>query len=121
MTWLDKSISSVTTRLNEKAKKAFDKSKSGVSFYLGSNIEIEVYRKRRSADIDAAYEENKEYFKLIELIMHYNCQNCKMDCHECLFYSEFEKNYIPEFTGKEPNCKYAYRTIDLKGNSKEKK
>lgn len=119
MTWLDKSIGSVTTRLNEKAKKAFDKSKIGVAFYLGSNTEIEVYRKRRSADIDAAYEENKEYFKLVELIMHYICQDCQKDCHECLIYSEFEKNYIPEFIGKEPNCKYAYRSTDVERNSKE--
>ena len=110
MTWLDKSIDSVTTRLNEKARKAFEKSKTGTAFYLGATTEIEVYRKRRSTDIDTAYEENKEYFRLIELIMHYNCQNCQKDCHECLIYNEFEENYIPEFIGKELNCKYAYRS-----------
>ncbi|UYZ36773.1 DUF5651 domain-containing protein [Clostridium beijerinckii] len=118
VTYLDKSITSVKSRLNDKAKKAFERSQIGAGFHICSNTEIEVYRKRRSSEIDAAYEENKEYFKLVGLTMHYSCRGCKKDCHECLIYDHFEENYIPEFIGKELNCKYAYRSDDVEDRTR---
>jgi hypothetical protein len=117
-TYLDKSITSVKNRLNNKAKEAFERSQVGAGFHICSNTEIEVYRKRRSSEIDAAYEENKEYFKLVELIMHYICRDCKKDCHECLIYDHFEENCIPEFIGRELNCKYAYRSDDIEDRTR---
>ena len=101
-------------RLNKDALKTFNNALKDTNMFISSNAEIETYRKRKSSEIDAAYEENKEYFKLVELIIYYNCRNCTKQGCNCEFYKEFENQAIPEATGYKEcsNCKYAYREDD---------
>lgn len=123
-TYITKAILSVLKRLNKDAVNAFNKSIKNTKVFVSSNSDIEVYSKRKSAEIDAAYEENKEYFKLVELTMFYSCQDCKRKCDECEIYKEFEEQCIPEFDGMKQldNCKYAYSGSEvneaLRGNNK---
>ena len=111
VTFMSKAVLSVLKRLNPDAVKAFNRAVQNTKVFVSSNSDIDVYSKRKSKDIEAAYEENREYFRLVELIMFYNCQNCETCGNECLFYKEFEENCIPEMEAgvNECNCKYAYK------------
>ena len=87
--------------------------------YIMSNYDISKYVKKKEATLKSAYEDNKEYFKLVELIMHYNCNNCNK-CHkDCEIYNEFEKECIPELNGDKPNCKYSYSLEELKNGRRD--
>ena len=110
ITFMQNALNSLLPRLNPTAKKMLGKALRNVKVYVSSNSDIEIYAKRKSNDIEAAYEENREYFRLVELIMFHNCQNCNKCNNDCEFYKEFEENCIPEFDGAERlgNCKYAY-------------
>lgn len=110
ITWGKKFVTSIITRQNTSAKKALRRTIETSNIMLDyTNNLLELYKKR-SADIDAAYEENRDYFKLIELIMFYNCMDCTRTCTECEIYKEFEERNIPEITGFDDfgNCKYSY-------------
>lgn len=117
-TFARKSIESVSKRLNKDARRAFDNS------FKNSRVMIDLYGnamkygKRKQNEIDAAYEENKEYFKLVELILHYQCCECTKKCNECEIYREFEEQCIPEFDGVKHigNCKYSYEVIEIVPN-----
>lgn len=110
VTYMAKSVESMLKRLNRDSIKAFNKAIEQTKVYVSSESEIEVYRKRKSADIEKSYEENKEYFNLVELIIDQNCKACTKCGNECPFYKEFEENCIPEFEegGVRENCKYSY-------------
>lgn len=116
-----KTVVSMLKRLNKTAFKTFEKAVNNTKVYVSSNEDIEIYKKKKSAEIEASYEENKEYFELVELIMFYNCANCKMCGDDCLFYKAFEENAIPEFDGAEhlQNCKYAYKEKENAKGTKE--
>lgn len=111
ITFTMKAAKGIIERLNKSALKTFINTLNNSQVYIGSKFDIDTYAKKKVADIEAAYEENKEYFRLIELILFYNCQDCQKDCKECLFYEEFENNCIPEFSTKEQigKCRYAYK------------
>lgn len=113
VTYMTKSILSMLERLNPTAIKMFNKAIKNTKVYVSSNSDIEIYQKRKSAEIEKSYEENKEYFELVELIMYYNCKNCNKCGNECLFYKAFEENCIPELeeTDHLDNCKYAYKEM----------
>lgn len=116
ITFMEKCLNSLLSRLNKSAKSALGKSLKNVKVYVSSNSDIDIYAKRKSNDINAAYEENKEYFRLVELIMFYNCKDCNKCGNNCEFYKEFENNCIPEFSEAEHigNCRYAY-SLPIKG------
>lgn len=101
----------VLPRLNKTAIKTFNKAIKQTQIFVSSKYEIDTYKKRVSSEIDVAYEDNKDYFKLVELILHYNCRNCTKTCSECEIYKEFEEKCIPEFTGTENTgkCKYSFK------------
>ena len=103
---------SVLKRLNPAAAKSFNNSLKSVEVYVADKYEINTYKKRVSSDLDAAYEDNKDYFNLCELILDKNCKNCNRKGSECEFYKAFEEKCIPEFDGGEKcnNCKYAFKT-----------
>lgn len=113
VTYMSKSILNMLKRLNPTAINMFNKAIKNTKVYVSSNSDIEIYQKRKSSDIESSYEENKEYFELVELIMYYNCKNCKKCGNECLFYKAFEENCIPEFEEADhlANCKYAYKEL----------
>ena len=100
----------ILKRLNPSAIKAFNRSVDRSKVFISDKSEIDTYIKRRMADLNAAYEENKDYFKLVELIISENCKGCNKCGTNCPFYHEFEDKCIPEFDGvkKFNNCKYSY-------------
>ena len=108
MTYITKTVTSVLPRLNKDARKAFAKTMQNNKLYMASKSELEVFTKTRQSEIDKAYEVNADYIKLIELIMYYNCSDCKSCGKDCEFYKEFEKNCVPELGDNLGNCKYAY-------------
>ena len=107
----------VLKRLNPSSAKGFNNSLKQVQVFISDKYEIETYKKRVAAELDSAYEENKDYFHLVETILDQNCKNCTKCGSKCLFYKVFEDKCIPEFDGvkKLSNCKYAFKT-DEKGN-----
>ena len=105
-----KAIESLKNRLNEDAKKSLSKDARKSRVYLDVCSATEEYARKKRSEIDAAYEENKDYYRLVELILYYNCKNCKKHCTECEIYKEFEEHRIPEFSGAKNtgNCRYSY-------------
>ena len=73
----------------------------------------QVWSKKKNNDIKSSYDENKEYFNLVELIFHYNCRGCtRCDYQNCDFYKEFEENCIPELVDTQVGkCKYYYKEL----------
>ena len=108
MTYITKTIQSVLLRMNRDARLGFARTMKSNKLYMASKSELEVFTKQRQSKIDATYEENKDYLKLVELIMFYNCGECKKCGKDCEFYREFEKNCVPELGDNLINCKYAY-------------
>ena len=110
LTWGKKVVDSITNRQNATSRKAILKLMTNSSIALDYKSSLQELLKKRCSLIDAAYEENRDYFALVELIMHYNCRECIKKCIECAIYNEFEERNIPELQdGKDSgNCKYSY-------------
>lgn len=104
-------------RLNPSAAKTFNNSLKNTEMFVSDKYEINTYKTKVSAELDKAYEDNKDYFHLVELILDTQCKNCKCENKDCKFYSVFEEKCIPEFDGakKFSNCRYAFQT-DGRGN-----
>lgn len=113
-TFTSKAIESLRDRLNDTAKEMFLKDFKKSKIYIDIYNATEEYVRKKSCDIEAAYEKNKEYYKLVELILHYNCRNCSKHCTDCEIYKEFEERSIPEFQGatNSGECKYSYEGDD---------
>ena len=109
-TFTKKAIESLKERLNQTAKDMLLKDIKKSKVYLDIYNATEDYARKKKSDIDAAYEENRDYYKLVELMFYYNCRNCKRHCTECEIYKEFEEHHIPEFDGvkNSGNCRYSY-------------
>ena len=114
LTYIDKVTDKVINRLDKDALKTFNNTLKDTQVYIMSNYDINKYVKKKEATLKSAYEDNKEYFKLVELIMHYNCNNCNKCYKDCEIYNEFEKQCIPELSGEKSNCKYAYNLEELR-------
>ena len=78
----------VLRRLNKAALISFNNSLKSTQFFVSDKYEIDTYKKRISSEITDAYEANKDYFRLVELILDKNCKNCT----KCG--SEIKKHYI---------------------------
>ena len=107
----------VLKRLNTSAAKSFNNSLKNVELFISDKYEIKVYSKRVESELNAAYEDSKDYFHLVEAILDQNCKNCNRCGSKCPFYKLFEDKAIPEYDGakKFDNCRYAFKT-DEKGN-----
>ena len=112
-TFTSKAIESLRERLNQTAKDMLLKDIKKSKVYLDIYNATEDYARKKKSDIDAAYEENKDYYRLVELILYYNCRNCEKHCTECEIYKEFEEHHIPEFGGvkNSGNCRYSYEEL----------
>lgn len=108
LTLLSKSFESIIDRLNPSSKRAMANSLKSSYAVLTNEFGIQQYLKKKSADEEAGYEENKEFFDLVEEIMVQNCNECKTDCKDCRYYEIFERNYISDMGCNFGNCKYAY-------------
>ena len=114
LTYIKNVVDKVISRLDKDATKTFNNTVRDTQVYIMSNYDISKYVKKKTATLKSAYEDNKEYFKLVELIMHYNCNNCNKCYKDCEIYNEFEEQCIPELNGDKANCKYAYSLEELK-------
>ena len=110
MTYGLKGFESKINRLNPTALKTFMNSIKESYINIEDRYAVEMFNKKLSAKMDDAYELNKDYYKLVELMFYYNCQNCTKCNNECEIYKEFEEHCIPEPTGEDlGNCRYAYK------------
>lgn len=109
-TWGSKVWDQVTKRLNPSAKKTLANMMYSTRVFLDYQSLTKVYAERKMSEINAAYEENGDYYKLVELILNYNCQGCTKHHNECDFYKEFEEQHLPNFDGCKPYgpCKYSF-------------
>lgn len=110
-TFAMKAVESVCNRINETAVKTFKRSAKGSKMTLDTYGDKEINFKKKVSEYSAKYDENKEYYKLVELIFDNCCKDCKKDGSSCDVYKEFEDQYVYEFDGTDKctNCKYAYR------------
>ena len=100
-------------RLNKSASKTLLNMMNNGHITYMDKYGSEIWDKKKSANIKAKYEENKEYFELVEILLHYNCRGCqKCDYSNCDIYKVFEEHTIPEMQinpiGK---CKYYYEEL----------
>ncbi|ADL53235.1 DUF5651 domain-containing protein [Clostridium cellulovorans] len=118
MTYINKTTESIKGRLNPKAKEVLEKDKLRSRVFLDNVRAMEELMKKRESDYNKTYEENRDYYYLVELILHYTCNKCQKKCTECEIYSEFEDKCIPEITGFNDygHCKYAYDRDLSKGD-----
>lgn len=110
-TWGMKTVESVLNRINETAVKTFRRSAKGSKMTLDTYGDKEINFKKKVAEYSASYDENKEYYKLVELIFDNCCKNCSRDGSKCDIYKEFEEQCIYEFDGTDKctNCKYSFK------------
>lgn len=114
-TFLKNGLISLNKRLGEQQAKKFVRLNEGSRVIVITNSELEVLQKRKSAELDAAFEDSKEYFDLVEIVMDMNCKDCIKYCHECDLYKHFEEQEMIPFNEEIDlgNCKFAYRGDDI--------
>ncbi|SHK38725.1 hypothetical protein SAMN02745163_03730 [Clostridium cavendishii DSM 21758] len=110
-TFAMKTVESVLSRVNETSAKTFRRTATSSKMTLDIYGDREINFKKKVAEYSAKYDENKEYYKLVELIFDNCCKNCKCDGFTCDIYKEFENQCIYEFDGtdKSTNCRYSYK------------
>ncbi|MDR3595130.1 DUF5651 domain-containing protein [Clostridium sp.] len=110
-TFLKSGLVSLNKRLGEAQAKKFVRLNEGSKVVVVTNSELEVLQKRKVTELNAAFEDSKEYFELVEITMDMNCKDCTKHCHECDLYKHFEEQEVIPFNETEDmgNCKYAYR------------
>jgi hypothetical protein len=108
MTFGLKGFNSKVERLNETAIKTFWNSIKESYINIQDRFSVNNYNRKISSKLDDDYEMNKDYYKLVMLIMHYNCKNCTKKNCECEIYKEFEEHCIPEPGEDKGNCRYSY-------------
>lgn len=110
-TFIKKSLVSLNKRLGEAQAKKFVRLNENSRVIVITNSELEVLQKRKVAELDAAFEDSKEYFDLVEITMDMNCKNCNKCFKDCDLYKHFEEQEVIPFDETEDmgNCKYAYR------------
>ena len=98
-------------RLGEDEAKKFVRTFEGSKVVAITDSELEVIQKRKLADLNAAYEENKEYVELCEIVMDMNCKNCNKNWKKCDLCKHFNENEVIPYDDDTDlgNCKYAYK------------
>ena len=108
-TWGLKALNSICKRLNKTASKTFYNSIKSAYINIQDRYAVNMYKKKMKSELHECYEENRDYYALVELLMHYNCRDCTKHCRECEIYKEFEEHCIPEPTGHDNGkCRYYY-------------
>ena len=114
-TYIKKTIEHMIQRLGESEAKKFVRLYEQSRVVVITDSELQVMAKKKSAELDAAYEENKEYYDLVELAMDGCCKNCTRQGSKCDLCKHFDEQSVPEFDDSKDygNCKYSYREEDL--------
>lgn len=113
VTFGKKALNSAMDRQSESSKKSTIRMMKNTETILDYSSMIDVIAKKKTAKLTAAYHENKEYYDLVEAIFQHNCRNCMKCSNECIFYDQFELNYVPNYDGmpRSGSCKYSFKTI----------
>lgn len=104
-----KAIQSIVARLDKTTvKQIYRNMKNGTILYKDDHA-MRLLNIRFSSDLKAHFEENKDYYTLVEWIMYHNCAGCVKENTKCGFYREFVDKQIPvldedNIPGK---CKYS--------------
>lgn len=111
LTWLLKGCEGVLQRLDVQQAKSVRNLLDTTTTYVDYKSVIERMMKGLESDIGKGYDDNSDYFDLVEHIFFNNCRNCTKCKDECSFYGLFEGKNIPNLDGEElqSNCKYAYK------------
>lgn len=110
-TFIKNSLISLTERLGEEQAKKFFRLNEGSRVIVVTNSELEVLQKRKSSELDASFEDSKEYFDLVEITMDLNCKNCNKCFKDCDLYKHFEEQEVIPFNEEIDlgNCKFSYK------------
>ena len=129
-TFIKNTLKSMIQRLGESTAKKYVRLYENTKIVVISDSELKVLSKRKDAELNAAYEDSKEYFDLVEIIMDMNCKDCTKHCENCDLCKHFNDNEVIPFydeNGVEKdlgNCKFSYRSEDVQkrgGEHHEKK
>ena len=129
-TFIKNTLKSMMQRLGESTAKKYVRLYENSKIVVISDSELKVLSKRKDAELNAAYEDSKEYFDLVEIIMDMNCKDCTKHCENCDLCKHFNDNEVIPFydgNGVEKdlgNCKFSYRSEDVQkrgGEHREKK
>lgn len=120
-TYIKNSIKSMIERLGEETAKKYVRLYNNSRITVITDSEIDIISKRKKAEINAAYEDSREYFDLVEITMDMNCKDCKKCFKSCSLYKHFEEQEMPAFNEERDgeiledlgNCKYAYRSDEI--------
>ena len=125
-TFIKNTLKSMINRLGESTSKKYVRLYDNSKVVVISDSELEVLSKRKDAELNAAYEDSKEYFDLVEIAMDMNCKDCTKHCEDCDLCKHFdEQEVIPFYDNTDSriakdlgNCKYSYRGSDVNANKK---
>ena len=106
-----KTVESLLKRLDQKYVDKFLRLARNSKTIVISETELDVIKKRKDAELNAAFEDSKEYFDLVEISMDLNCRNCTKCFKDCDLYRHFEEQEVIPFNEEIDlgNCKYSYR------------
>lgn len=107
-TLIYKSLDSIIDRLNPSAKRTMANAMKDSVVLLDNNFGLKQYLKKKKADEKLAFEENEDYFNLVEEVAFQNCNGCKKHCTECRYYELWEELYISDMGANYGNCRFAY-------------
>ena len=121
-TFIKNTLKSMINRLGESTAKKYVRLYDNSKVVVISDSELEVLSKRKDAELNAAYEDSKEYFDLVEITMDMNCKDCTKHCKDCDLYKHFdEQEVIPFYDNMDSriakdlgNCKFSYKSEDVK-------
>nr|DAH85485.1 MAG TPA: hypothetical protein [Caudoviricetes sp.] len=110
-TFMKNSLTKMINRLGEEQAKKFVKLFESSRVVVVTDSELQVLQKRKQADLDAAYEDSKEYFDLVEITMDLNCKNCTKCFKECELYKHLDEQEVIPFDESKDlgNCKFSYK------------
>ena len=112
-------------RLGESTAKKYVRLYENSKIVVISDSELKVLSKRKDAELNAAYEDSKEYFDLVEIVMDKCCKDCTKHCENCDLCKHFNDNeVIPFYDGNGVdkdlgNCKFSYRSEDVQKRGEE--
>lgn len=109
--FLIKAIDNILKRLDKKYVDKFLRLAKSSKVVVISETELDVIKKRKDVELNAAFEDSKEYFDLVEITMDMNCKNCTKCFKDCELYRHFESQEVIPFMEEVDlgNCKFAYR------------
>ena len=109
--FLIKAIDHILKRLDQKYVDKFLRLAKSSKVVVISENELDVIKKRKDCELDAAFEDSKEYFDLVEICMDLNCRNCNKCFKDCELYRHFESQEVIPFAEEVDlgNCKFSYK------------